>query len=102
MNRLAAILPSAQALVQVDATSEDDVVCLFHAVNNEFGRLDLLVNSAGDWGPSRPVAVPDFIVAMRARGHAESLIEKVVLDNPLTLFSRCRRYVPPLRVAGRA
>lgn len=33
--------------VRVDATSEDDVVCLFHAVNNEFGRLDLLVNSAG-------------------------------------------------------
>jgi len=33
--------------VQADATVEDDVVCLFHAVNNEFGRLDLLVNSAG-------------------------------------------------------
>jgi predicted metal-dependent TIM-barrel fold hydrolase len=66
-----------------------------------FGAERLLVNSAGDWGPSRPVAVPDFIVAMRSRGHAESLIEKLVLDNPLALFSRCRRYVPPPRVAGR-
>jgi len=43
--------------------------------------------------------VPDFIVAMRARGHAEELIERVVLDNPLELFSRCRRYVPPPRIA---
>ena len=64
-----------------------------------YGTERLLVNSAGDWGPSRPVAVPDFIVAMRARGHAEALIERVVLDNPLELFSRCRRYVPPPRIA---
>jgi predicted metal-dependent TIM-barrel fold hydrolase len=64
-----------------------------------YGSERLLVNSAGDWGPSRPVAVPDFIVAMRARGHAESLIEKIVLGNPLDLFSRCRRYVPPPRLA---
>ena len=63
-----------------------------------YGTERLLVNSAGDWGPSRPVAVPDFIVAMRARGHAESLIENIVLGNPLELFSRCRRYVPPPRL----
>lgn len=67
-----------------------------------YGAERLLVNSAGDWGPSRPVAVPDFVMAMRARGHAEPLIEQVVLDNPLDLFSQCRRYVPPPRVASRA
>jgi NAD(P)-dependent dehydrogenase (short-subunit alcohol dehydrogenase family) len=33
--------------VQTDVTVEDDVICLFHAANNEFGRLDLLVNNAG-------------------------------------------------------
>ena len=32
---------------RVDVTSEDDIVCLFHAVNNEFARLDLVVNCAG-------------------------------------------------------
>jgi NAD(P)-dependent dehydrogenase (short-subunit alcohol dehydrogenase family) len=30
-----------------DITNEEDVYCLFHAVNNEFARLDLLVNCAG-------------------------------------------------------
>jgi NAD(P)-dependent dehydrogenase (short-subunit alcohol dehydrogenase family) len=32
---------------QTDVTNEDDVFALFHAVNNEFARLDLLVNCAG-------------------------------------------------------
>lgn len=45
--------------VQADATCEDDVVCLFHAVNNEFGRIDLVVNSAGvaDATPTESLAV---------------------------------------------
>ncbi len=30
-----------------DVTNEDDVICLFHAANNEFARLDLVVNCAG-------------------------------------------------------
>ena len=30
-----------------------------------YGPERLLVNSAGDWGPSKPTAVPDFIMAMR-------------------------------------
>ena len=67
-----------------------------------YGAERVLVNSAGDWGPSRPVAVPDFIMAMRARGAAEARIEQIVLDNPLRLFSRCRRYLPPARLAGRS
>lgn len=37
-----------------------------------YGPERLLVNSAGDWGPSKPTAVPDFILEMRRRGHAES------------------------------
>jgi NAD(P)-dependent dehydrogenase (short-subunit alcohol dehydrogenase family) len=32
---------------QSDVTKEDDVICLFHAANNEFARLDLVVNCAG-------------------------------------------------------
>ena len=37
-----------------------------------YGPERLLVNSAGDWGPSKPTAVPDFILAMRKRGHSEA------------------------------
>lgn len=56
------------------------------------GAERLLVNSAGDWGPSKPTAVPDFIFEMRRRGHAESLIKQVVYDNPLKFFSQSKNF----------
>jgi len=57
-----------------------------------YGPERLLVNSAGDWGPSKPTAVPDFILEMRRRGHPESLIRRVVYDNPLAFFSQSRGF----------
>jgi predicted metal-dependent TIM-barrel fold hydrolase len=62
-----------------------------------YGPERLLVNSAGDWGPSRPTAVPDFIVELRRRGHPESLIRRVVYENPLEFFRQSAHfeYVPP-------
>lgn len=53
-----------------------------------YGPERLMVNSAGDWGPSKPTAVPDFIFEMRRRGHPDSLIHKVVYQNPLEFFSQ--------------
>ncbi|MEC7567364.1 MAG: TatD family hydrolase [Planctomycetota bacterium] len=52
----------------------------------------LLVNSAGDWGPSKPTAVPDLIMEMRRRGHSETLIRKVVYDNPIEFFSQSKNF----------
>ncbi|TWT89635.1 TatD related DNase [Pseudobythopirellula maris] len=57
-----------------------------------YGPERLMVNSAGDWGPSKPTAVPDFIFEMRRRGHDESLIRRVVYDNPLEFFGQCARF----------
>jgi predicted metal-dependent TIM-barrel fold hydrolase len=57
-----------------------------------YGPERLMVNSAGDWGPSKPTAVPDFIMAMRKRGHAESLIRRVVYENPRTFFRQSRGF----------
>ncbi len=63
-----------------------------------YGPERLLVNSAGDWGPSKPTAVPDFILAMRRRGHPESLIRQIVYENPLEFFSQSREL--PVHAAG--
>jgi predicted metal-dependent TIM-barrel fold hydrolase len=62
-----------------------------------YGPERLLVNSAGDWGPSKPTAVPDFILAMRRRGHPESLIRRVVYENPISFFGQSRNFTfsPP-------
>ena len=62
-----------------------------------YGPERMLVNSSADWGPSDPLAVPDFMFAMRRRGHPESLIRQVVYDNPLRFFSQSRNFhfAPP-------
>lgn len=62
-----------------------------------YGPERLLVNSAGDWGPSKPTAVPDFIMEMRRRGHSESLIKRMVFDNPLEFFRQSAHFdfTPP-------
>lgn len=57
-----------------------------------FGTERILVNSAGDWGHSDPLAVPEFIYEMRSRGHDEATIRRVVLENPLTFFRQSRRF----------
>jgi hypothetical protein len=60
-----------------------------------YGPERLLVNSAGDWGPSKPTAVPDFIFAMRKRGHSEASIRRIVYENPLKFFSGSRNFRAP-------
>ncbi|HUE14211.1 MAG TPA: TatD family hydrolase [Planctomycetaceae bacterium] len=60
-----------------------------------YGPERLLVNSAGDWGPSKPTAVPDFILEMRRRGYPESLIRRIVYDNPIEFFSQSRNFQAP-------
>src|SRR5436190_8403368 len=57
-----------------------------------YGPERIMVNSAGDWGHSDPLAVPEFIFELRRRGHDESLIRKVVYDNPMTFFAQCSRF----------
>jgi len=57
-----------------------------------FGAERVMVNSAGDWGHSDPLAVPEFIFEMRRRGHDERLIRKLVFENPLSFFSQCARF----------
>jgi len=59
----------------------------------QYGTDRILVNSAGDWGKSDPLAVPALIQEMRRRGHAESEIKQVVYDNPMTFFSQSKRWV---------
>lgn len=57
-----------------------------------FGTERLCVNSAGDWGPSQPTAVPNFIFEMRRRGHSEAVIRQVVYDNPIKFFQQSKNF----------
>jgi predicted metal-dependent TIM-barrel fold hydrolase len=69
-----------------------------------YGTERILANSAGDWGKSDPLAVPELILEMRRRGHAEDVIRKVVYDNPLAFFRQSKRWAdfanPAVQVNG--
>ncbi|MEL7336166.1 MAG: TatD family hydrolase, partial [Planctomycetota bacterium] len=65
-----------------------------------YGPERLMANSAGDWGPSKPTAIPDLIFEMRRRGHDESLIRKVVYENPIEFFSKSRNFRDGFQARG--
>ena len=57
-----------------------------------YGTERICVASACDWGPSHPIAVPEFIAEMRRRGHSEETIRKVVYENPTEFLSQCPKF----------
>jgi len=69
-----------------------------------FGTERIMANSAGDWGASNPMAMPDFIRALRARGYDNDEVQKIAYDNPLRFMSQSRRFdfkpPVPIRTAG--
>jgi predicted metal-dependent TIM-barrel fold hydrolase len=65
----------------------------------KYGPERILVAGACDWGPSEPLAVPKFIAEMRRRKHPETLIEQVVLANPVEFLSQSPKFALPAEVA---
>ena len=47
-----------------------------------YGRERLMMNSAGDWGPSDPMSVPRARLEMTRRGHGWGAIDRVLFENP--------------------
>jgi hypothetical protein len=58
-----------------------------------YGTDRIMANSAGDWGKSDPLAVPELIQEMKRRGHPDATIRRVVYENPLSFFRQCARWV---------
>ena len=56
------------------------------------GAERICVASACDWGPSVPVAVPQFALEMRRRGHSEALIRRVIFENPAEFLGQSGKF----------
>tara|TARA_B100000959_G_C14914369_1_gene596625 strand:- start:180 stop:953 length:774 start_codon:yes stop_codon:yes gene_type:complete len=52
----------------------------------------LWINSAGDWGPSDPLAVPKCQLELASRGHSQSLINTISYQNPQTFLSQSGKF----------
>jgi predicted metal-dependent TIM-barrel fold hydrolase len=61
----------------------------------KYGPDRICVNSACDWGHSVPMAVPQFIMEMRRRGHSEHLIRKMVFENPIEFLRQSPHFQVP-------
>lgn len=59
------------------------------------GPERICIASACDWGPSVPVAVPQFALAMRRRGHSDALIDEVIYENPARFLGQSPKFRLP-------
>ena len=57
------------------------------------GTERLWINSAGDWGPSDPLAVPKCQVELASRGHTKTLIDTISFQNPQTFLSQSGKFL---------
>lgn len=57
-----------------------------------YGTERIIVASACDWGPSQPMAVPNFIFEARRRGHDATWINQVVYQNPVDFLSQSPKF----------
>ncbi len=57
-----------------------------------FGRENIWLNCACDWGVSDPLAVPKTALEMRKRGHSAETIDALIYQNPLRFLSQCAKF----------
>ena len=53
-----------------------------------YGREQLWLNSACDWGVSDPLAVPRAALELRRRGHPEAQVDEILFGNPKKFLSQ--------------
>jgi predicted metal-dependent TIM-barrel fold hydrolase len=61
----------------------------------QFAAERVWLNSACDWGPSDPVAVPRAAAEMRRRGHSPAAIDALLYGNPVRFLSQAKHFRDP-------
>ncbi len=56
------------------------------------GTERLWINSAGDWGPCDPLAVPKCRLEMKRRGHTNETIDRISFGNPQQFLGQCGKF----------
>jgi predicted metal-dependent TIM-barrel fold hydrolase len=60
-----------------------------------YGTQRLWINSAADWGPSDPLAVPKCCLEMLRRGHDPRRVRRICLDNPMHFLRQSPHFKVP-------
>ncbi len=57
-----------------------------------YGDQRLVINSACDWGPSDPLAVPKTRLEANARCHTAATMNQIMWKNPIAFLSQCPKF----------
>jgi predicted metal-dependent TIM-barrel fold hydrolase len=60
-----------------------------------YGKEQVWMNSACDWGVSVPLAVPRTAIEMRKREHSADWIDQVIYGNPIQFLSQSPKFILP-------
>lgn len=58
-----------------------------------YGKERLMMNSACDWGPSDPLAIPKARLDASSRGHDKQTIAKITFKNPVMFLGQCEKFL---------
>jgi len=62
----------------------------------QFGSERMIVNGSADWGVSDPLSLPKVVEYMKADGHNEKAIQRIVFDNAMAFYSQSPHWRPQL------
>ncbi len=66
------------------------------AIIKRHGSDRILVSGSADWGISDPVSLVKVMDQMRADGHSEATIRRIVFENPHAFYSQSPKWKPRL------
>ena len=61
-----------------------------------FGSEKMIVNGSADWGVSDPLSLPKVVEYMRADGHDDETIQRIVKDNAVAFYGHSPNFHPQM------
>ena len=64
------------------------------AIVRQYGADRLIVSGSADWGVSDPLSLVKVVDFLKADGHDEQTVRKLVFGNAMEFYSRCAKWKP--------
>lgn len=69
------------------------------AILREYGTERMIVDGSADWGVSDPLSLVKVAERMRADGHGEAAVKRIVFENPMKFYSQSPHWQPDFTIA---
>ncbi len=69
------------------------------AILREHGTERMIVDGSADWGVSDPLSLVKVAERMRADGHSEAAVHRIVFENPMNFYGQSPHWTPDFAIA---